>query len=88
MRSGAWAAWRTPPSWPASAASGVAFHKEAWDGNAANYLAEVGKLTGDARDGMGETLADAEEKLKDLGEQCAGALKELKNLRKSLPPRG
>lgn len=64
------------------------FYRQAWAGTEGDYLAEVGRLTGDSRDGMERALADAEEKLKALRGQCAGALKAVKELREKLPPGG
>jgi hypothetical protein len=58
------------------------FYRQAWAGNEGAYLAEVVGLAGEARDGMGKALADAEGKLEALRGQCADALKVVKALRK------
>jgi hypothetical protein len=51
-----------------------AFYKQAWLGNDQKYSAELDKLSDEGRESLERVLADAEQKLQTLHQQCAATL--------------
>jgi hypothetical protein len=60
------------------------FYEQAWAGNDQKYIAELDKMPEKGRESLERVLADAEQKLQILHQQCAATLTTVKALQEKL----